>query len=80
MCYADVFKDGTGVVEFIYYDDMKYAIKHLDDTKFRSHEVIFWFYSYMAFVVSLCELVVVFCFVFLQFPSNSSIVLLISSE
>ena len=39
VCYADVFKDGTGVVEFIRYDDMKYAVKHLDDTKFRSHEV-----------------------------------------
>jgi splicing factor, arginine/serine-rich 1 len=39
VCYADVFKDGTGVVEFIRYDDMKYAVKNLDDTKFRSHEV-----------------------------------------
>jgi arginine/serine-rich splicing factor 1/9 len=39
VCYADVFKDGTGVVEFIHYDDMKYAVKNLDDTKFRSHEV-----------------------------------------
>jgi len=38
VCYADVFKDGTGVVEFIRYDDMKYAVKYLDDTKFRSHE------------------------------------------
>lgn len=39
VCYADVFKDGTGVVEFIRYDDMKYAVRNLDDTKFRSHEV-----------------------------------------
>ena len=39
VCYADVFKDGTGVVEFIRYEDMKYAVKNLDDTKFRSHEV-----------------------------------------
>ena len=39
VCYADVFKDGTGVVEFVRYDDMRYALKHLDDTKFRSHEV-----------------------------------------
>lgn len=44
VCYADVFKDGTGVVEFIRYDDMKYAIKYLDDSKFRSHEVISFFY------------------------------------
>lgn len=39
VCYADVFKDGTGVVEFLRYDDMKYAIKKLDDSRFRSHEV-----------------------------------------
>lgn len=38
VCYADVFKDGTGVVEFQRRDDMKYAVKKLDDTKFRSHE------------------------------------------
>ncbi|CAH8564659.1 unnamed protein product [Dicrocoelium dendriticum] len=36
--YADVFRDGTGVVEFLRYEDMKYAIKKLDDSKFRSHE------------------------------------------
>lgn len=40
VCYSDVFKDGTGVVEFMRYDDMKYAIKKLDDSKFRSHEVL----------------------------------------
>ncbi|XP_054157737.1 serine/arginine-rich splicing factor 1B-like [Oppia nitens] len=38
VCYADVFKDGTGVVEFLRYEDMKYAIKKLDDSRFRSHE------------------------------------------
>jgi len=38
VCYADVFKDGTGVCEFIRYDDMKYAVKHLHDTRFKSHE------------------------------------------
>lgn len=41
ICYADVFKDGTGVVEYTRQDDMKYAIKKLDDTKFKSHEVSF---------------------------------------
>ena len=39
VCFADVFKDGTGVVEFLRYDDMKYAFKKLDDSRFRSHEV-----------------------------------------
>ena len=39
VCYADVSKDGSGVAEFMRYEDMKYAIKKLDDTKFRSHEV-----------------------------------------
>jgi splicing factor, arginine/serine-rich 1 len=38
VCYADVYKDGTGVVEFLRYEDMKYAARKLDDTKFRSHE------------------------------------------
>ncbi|CAL8078963.1 unnamed protein product [Calicophoron daubneyi] len=36
--YADVFRDGTGVVEFLRYEDMKYAVRRLDDSKFRSHE------------------------------------------
>ncbi len=40
VCFSDVFKDGTGVVEYMRYEDMKYAIKKLDDSKFRSHEVI----------------------------------------
>lgn len=40
VCYADVFKDGSGVVEFLRYDDMKYAVKKLDDSRFRSHEVL----------------------------------------
>lgn len=39
VCYADAFKDGTGVVEFLRKEDMKYAVRKLDDTKFRSHEV-----------------------------------------
>lgn len=39
VCYADAFKDGSGVVEFLRYEDMKYAIKKLDDSRFRSHEV-----------------------------------------
>ncbi|CAB3402995.1 unnamed protein product [Caenorhabditis bovis] len=38
VCYADVARDGTGVVEFTKYEDVKYAVKKLDDTKFRSHE------------------------------------------
>lgn len=37
--YADVFRDGTGVVEYLKYEDMKYALRKLDDTKFKSHEV-----------------------------------------
>ena len=40
ICYADVFHDGTGVVEFVRCEDMKYAVKKLDDTKFKSHEVL----------------------------------------
>ncbi|CAI2352550.1 unnamed protein product [Caenorhabditis sp. 36 PRJEB53466] len=38
ICYADVARDGTGIVEFVNYEDVKYAIRKLDDTKFRSHK------------------------------------------
>ncbi|ETN80480.1 hypothetical protein NECAME_09153 [Necator americanus] len=38
ICYADVSRDGTGAVEFARFDDMKYALKKLDDTKFRSRD------------------------------------------
>merc|ERR1711892_298728 len=38
VCFSDVFKDGTGAVEYRRYEDMKYALKKLDDTKFKSHE------------------------------------------
>ena len=44
VLYTDVFKDGSGVVEFARRDDMKWAIRNLDDTKFRSHEVCIWRY------------------------------------
>lgn len=43
VCYTDVYKDGTGVVEFLRKEDMKHAVSKLDDTKFRSHEVCIWF-------------------------------------
>lgn len=39
VCYADVYRDGTGVVEFVRKEDMTYAVRQLDNTKFRSHEV-----------------------------------------
>lgn len=39
VCFADAFKDGTGVVEFLRLEDMKYAVKKLNDSRFRSHEV-----------------------------------------
>ncbi|XP_059537066.1 serine/arginine-rich splicing factor 1-like [Myotis daubentonii] len=38
VCYADVYRDGTGVVEFVRKEDMTYADRKLDNTKFRSHE------------------------------------------
>lgn len=50
VCFADTYKDGTGVVEFLRSDDMKYAIKKLDDSRFRSHEVslrFFFFYFWV---------------------------------
>jgi len=38
VVYSDVFRDGTGVVEFQQRDDMEYALKNLDRSKFKSHE------------------------------------------
>ena len=39
VCFADVFKDGTGAVEFTRLEDLQYAITKLNDTRFKSHEV-----------------------------------------
>ena len=39
VIYTDVYKDGTGTVEFSRYEHMKRALRDLDDSKFRSHEV-----------------------------------------
>lgn len=36
--FADVFKDGSGVVEFARHDDMKHAVRKLDDSKFTSRD------------------------------------------
>ena len=38
VCFSDVYKDGTGVCYFLRSEDMQYAIKKLDDTKFKSHK------------------------------------------
>ena len=47
VCFADVYKDGTGVVEFLHKDDMRYAIKKLDDSRFKSHEVrLQWLFNF----------------------------------
>lgn len=39
VMFTDVFNDCTGVVEFARYEDMKRAVRVLNDTKFRSHQV-----------------------------------------
>lgn len=39
VVFTDVHKDGTGTVEFSRMDHMKRALRDLDDSKFRSHEV-----------------------------------------
>ena len=39
VLYAEVYGDGSGIVEFAHSEDVRYAIKNLDDTEFRSHEV-----------------------------------------
>ena len=39
VSFTDAFRDGTGVVEFVRYEHMKRAVRDLNDSKFRSHEV-----------------------------------------
>lgn len=39
VCFSQVFRDGSGtrgIVDYTNYDDMKYAIKKLDDSEFRN--------------------------------------------
>uniref|UniRef100_A0A9J7XX32 Serine/arginine-rich splicing factor 9 n=2 Tax=Cyprinidae TaxID=7953 RepID=A0A9J7XX32_CYPCA len=38
VCFADVQRDGEGVVEFLRREDMEYALRRLDSTEFRSHQ------------------------------------------
>jgi len=38
VCFADVQRDGEGVVEFLRREDMEYALRRLDRTEFRSHQ------------------------------------------
>ena len=38
VIFADVLRDGSGVVEFSKYDHAKRALRDLDDSKFKSHE------------------------------------------
>ncbi|XP_051972874.1 serine/arginine-rich splicing factor 9-like [Xyrauchen texanus] len=38
VCFADVQRDGEGVVEFLKREDMEYALRRLDSTEFRSHQ------------------------------------------
>ncbi len=52
VCFSDVFKDGTGVVEYMRYDDMKYAVKKLDDSRFRSHEVLKTYFSFAVILIT----------------------------
>ena len=41
MYYAEVYGDGSGIVEFASKRDAEDAVKTLDNTKFKSHEVNF---------------------------------------
>ena len=38
ICFADAYRDGTGVLEFASRRAMDYAIDELNETRFRSHE------------------------------------------
>lgn len=56
VCFADVQRDGEGVVEFLRREDMEYALRKLDRTEFRSHQVSSgaiecWLFSFFFFKV-----------------------------
>jgi arginine/serine-rich splicing factor 1/9 len=39
VCFSEVYREGSGtigIVDYTNYDDMKYAIKKLDDTEFKN--------------------------------------------
>lgn len=46
VAYANVFSDGTGVIEFFRDEDMQRVVRELDGSRFKSHEVIYNFYCY----------------------------------
>ena len=39
VCYSEVFKDGTGLVEYLRREDMDDAMKLVDNSPFKSHKV-----------------------------------------
>ena len=43
MYYAEVYGDGSGIVEFARQKDVDTAVEKLDNTKFKSHEVFMVF-------------------------------------
>ncbi len=45
VIYTDVYKDGTGTVEYSRQEHMKRALRDLDDSKFKSHEVLCGYYN-----------------------------------
>ncbi|CAB4059866.1 SFRS1 [Lepeophtheirus salmonis] len=50
VCFADVYKDGTGACEYLRYEDMKYAIKKLNDTKFKCSRGDFFIHGETSYV------------------------------
>lgn len=55
VVFTDSYNDGTGIVEFSRYEDFKRALRDMDDSKFRSHEVslvLFGFHNCVRFHVN----------------------------
>lgn len=61
VCFADVQRDGEGVVEFLRREDMEYALRRLDRTEFRSHQVS-WCSDEVELILPECRKVYIFCF------------------
>lgn len=62
VCFADVQRDGEGVVEFLRREDMEYALRRLDRTEFRSHQVSWCSDEVQLILPGNAEKALFFCF------------------
>ncbi len=71
IIFADVFRDGTGVVEFSRQDHARRALRDLDDSKFKSHEVCQQkSVKFLALLINSLRVIIVFVVLKLYFSTG----------